>query len=73
MMLRFRYSRRVDLKWGSLTRSLSGFFVYYESIKRKLNKRLILDCRCDVRLKVKDEGSTGLVLHTLGDVGTCNT
>ena len=26
--------------------------VYNESIKRKLNKRLILDCRCDARLKV---------------------
>jgi hypothetical protein len=28
----------------------------YESIKQELNKRLIFDCRCDARLKVKDEG-----------------
>ena len=35
-------------------------FVYYESIKRKLNKRLTLDCRCDTRLKAKAEGSTRL-------------
>ncbi len=34
--------------------------VYYESINRKLNKRLILDCRCDGRLKAKSEGSTRL-------------
>ncbi len=40
-----------------------GLFVYYESIKRKLNNRLILECRCDARLKVKDEGSTRLT-HT---------
>ncbi len=26
--------------------------VYYESIKRNLSKRLILECRCDERLKV---------------------
>ena len=43
--------------------------VYYESIKRKLNKKLILDCRCDTRLKGKGEGST----HTLGDEGNCKT
>ena len=35
-------------------------FVYYESIKRKLNKRLILECRCDERLKTRVEGSTRL-------------
>jgi hypothetical protein len=34
--------------------------VYYESIKQKLNQRLILDCWCDTRLKVKVEGSTRL-------------
>ena len=34
--------------------------VYYESIKRELNKRLIFECRCDARLKTKDEGSTRL-------------
>ena len=26
--------------------------VYYESIKRELNKRLIFDSRCDARLKL---------------------
>ncbi len=31
--------------------------VYYESIKRELNKRLIFECRCDARLKAKAEGS----------------
>ena len=35
-------------------------FVYYESIKRELNKRLIFECRCDARLKAKTEGSTHL-------------
>ena len=35
-------------------------FVYYESIKRELNKRLVFECRCDARLKAKPEGSTRL-------------
>ena len=34
--------------------------VYYESIKLELNRRLIYECRCDERLKVKAEGSTRL-------------
>ena len=34
--------------------------VYYESIKRELNKKLILDSWCDARLKVKVEGCTRL-------------
>ena len=34
--------------------------VYYESIKRELNIRLIYECRCDERLKSKDGGSTHL-------------
>ena len=29
-------------------------------IKRELNRRLICKCRCDERLKVTAEGSTGL-------------
>ena len=33
-------------------------FVYYESIKRKLNKRLTFDSWCDARLKAKAEGCT---------------
>ena len=27
--------------------------VYYETIKRELNKRLIYECRCNERLKAK--------------------
>jgi hypothetical protein len=33
-------------------------FVYYETIKKELNKRLICECRCDERLKDKVERST---------------
>jgi hypothetical protein len=33
-------------------------FFYYETIKRDLNKRLIYECRCDARPKVKGERST---------------
>ncbi len=32
--------------------------VYYETIKRERNKRLIRECRCDERLKGKVERST---------------
>ena len=39
---------------------ISGTVVYYESIKRELNKRLIFECRCDARLKAKAEGPTRL-------------
>jgi hypothetical protein len=38
-------------------------FVYYETIKREVNKRLIYECRCDERLKAKAEGFTCLA-HT---------
>jgi hypothetical protein len=34
--------------------------VYYESIKRELKTRPIYKCRCDKRLKTKDEESTRL-------------
>ena len=33
-------------------------FVYHEEIKRKLNRRLIHECRCDERLRTKGDGST---------------
>ena len=33
-------------------------FVYYESIKRELKRRLIYEYRCDERLKTKTEEST---------------
>ncbi len=36
------------------------FVVYYETIKRDLNRRLIYECRCDERLKGKTERSTRL-------------
>ena len=32
-------------------------FVYYEVIKKELNRRLMYECRCDERLKSKVEGS----------------
>jgi len=35
-------------------------FVYYESVKRELKRRLIYECRCDERLKTKTEESTRL-------------
>ena len=40
-------------------------FVYYESINRKLNKRLICECRCDERLKTRVEESTRLTYTQL--------
>ena len=40
--------------------TVTSVFVYYESINRELNKNLICECRCDVRLKDKVEGSTRL-------------
>ena len=49
--------------YGEGTDSEETSCVYYESIKRKLNKRLIYECRCDERIKVKAEGST-LLTHT---------
>ena len=44
----------------TLDLSFEEIVVYYESIKRELNKRLIFDCRCDARLKAKAEESTRL-------------
>ncbi len=35
-------------------------FVYYESIKREVKTRPMYECRCDERLKTKDEKSTRL-------------
>jgi hypothetical protein len=34
--------------------------VYYDSIKRELKTRPIYECRCDERLKTKDQESTRL-------------
>ena len=36
-------------------------FVYYEAIKRELNRRPMYEYRCDERLKAKVEESTRLV------------
>jgi hypothetical protein len=54
--------------WCSLQRprlypyllTIAGKFVYYESIKRGLKRRLIYEYRCDERLKTKNEESTRL-------------
>ncbi len=45
------------LRWSKI--------VYYETIKRELNKRLIYECRCDERLKAKTERSTCLAYTVL--------
>ena len=39
--------------------------VYYETIKRELNKRLICKCQCDERVKAKAERSTRLAYTVL--------
>jgi hypothetical protein len=39
----------------------SRLVVYYEEIKGKVKRILIYECRCNERLKSKDEGSTRLV------------
>jgi hypothetical protein len=48
---------------------LPGFsllrIVYYETIKRELNKRLIYECRSNERLKAKAERSTRLAYTVL--------
>ncbi len=41
-------------------------FVYYESMKREIKTRPIYKCRCDERLKTKDEEST-----RVGEVDRC--
>ena len=45
---------------GCVCHNIEWEFVYYSSTTRKLNKRLICECRCCERLKAKDEGSTRL-------------
>jgi hypothetical protein len=40
-------------------------FVYYELIKRELKIRPIYECRCDERLKTKDDESTRRELEHL--------
>ena len=51
------------LKSGSvIEKGNHGYFVYYESIKRELNKRLIFDSRCDVRLKPCESSTFRVIL-----------
>jgi hypothetical protein len=45
-------------------------FVYFESKKRKLQKRRKNEYRCDERLKTKTEESTGLVYWVGRGTGT---
>jgi len=40
-----------------VNKSMGIVFVYYEKIKRDLNRILIYECRCNERLKGKDEVS----------------
>ncbi len=46
------------------------FVFYYEEIKRELNRILIYECRCNERLRGKDEGSTRLTYTGLLTCGT---
>ncbi len=45
-------------------------FVYYETINRELNARLMYECRCDEKLKAKSEGSRLLTYTGLRERGT---
>jgi hypothetical protein len=51
--------------------SLDNTTVYYEEIKRELNRMLIYECRCDERLRAKVRDLH--VSHTLGCPGDWNT
>jgi hypothetical protein len=44
--------------------------VYFETIKRELNKRLIYESRCDERLKVKPGRSSRLTYTVTRGTGT---
>jgi hypothetical protein len=50
----FCYNLRSELPFTKV------FVVYYEEIKRELQKILIYECRCNARLKATAEGSTRL-------------
>ncbi len=54
----------------SLTRDPNHQVVYYEQIKRDLNRRLMYEYRCDERLKGKSEGSTRLAYRDRVSRGT---
>ena len=44
---------------------MSGFFVYYESLKRELKTKPMYECRCDERLETRVEESTRLACTRL--------
>jgi hypothetical protein len=46
------------LEPGGRTNTKVWLKVYFQTIKRELKRRHIYECRCDERLKGKDEGST---------------
>jgi hypothetical protein len=46
--------------WFNSVSDLFHWVVYYESIKRELQRIPIYECRCDEKLKTKAEGSTRL-------------
>jgi hypothetical protein len=52
ILLVFRFS------WNESGGKVEVQVVYYSVIKRELNRRPIYECRCDERLKDKDERST---------------
>jgi len=52
------------MQFSSVDYESTRFFVYYESIKRDLKRRLRYEYRCDEILKTKTEEST-----RLGDTG----
>ena len=58
--LRTKVSVPMDTPMSMKPSGQKDFFVYYESIKRELNKRLKFDSRCDARLKAEAEGCTRL-------------
>ena len=57
----FVWSTQLDLILTPNKFRMLFIYVYYESIKREVKKRLIFDNWCDTRLKVKVEGCTRLV------------
>jgi hypothetical protein len=60
MIFRLLNDKHATRRKRNRSDSLGSSFVYYESIKRELQKRPISKCRCDERLKTKSEESTRL-------------
>ncbi len=49
-----------EFSWSKDGQVPRTYGVYYVSIHRESNKRFTFECRCDGRLKSKDEGSPRL-------------